>query len=223
MAERSPVLSEQRQHTYVVRQGDTLYSIAWRFELDHLGLARANGVKAPYMIYPGQNLRLVTQLPPAQRVRDAGRAATRPSASPSSSRSAKPAPPAPPQPAARTQAQLRWVWPLDSKPTIEFGRGSKGLDFGLARPAADAMAAAAGEVVYAGTGIGGYERLVIIKHNAALLSAYSFDGQLKVREQQQVKAGGVIGNIRRRGPTQHALHFELRQHGKPVNPRNYLR
>jgi len=221
VAERSPVFPDQNQRAYVVRQGDTLYSVAWRYELDHLGLARANGIKHPYVIYPGQRLRLITQLPAAERIRgDTPPKAADRTAAASAKTLEKPAQ----KPANKVAATRpgRWVWPLTATPSQEFGRGSKGLDFRLSSTSADTRAAAAGEVVYAGTGIGGYERLVIIKHSASLLSAYSFDGQLQVREKQNVRAGSVIANIRRRGPSQQALHFELRQNGKPIDPRRFL-
>ncbi|MDP2608254.1 MULTISPECIES: peptidoglycan DD-metalloendopeptidase family protein [unclassified Oceanobacter] len=41
---------------HVVRKGDTLYSIAWRYGLDYQGLARANGISSPYTIFPGQKI-----------------------------------------------------------------------------------------------------------------------------------------------------------------------
>ena len=65
--------------------------------------------------------------------------------------------------------------------------------------------------------------LIIIKHSPALLSAYSFDGALRVRESQTVPSGKVIADIRRRGPSQEALHFELRRDGRPIDPRQRLR
>jgi lipoprotein NlpD len=204
VAERSPVLSGTTADSYLVRQGDTLYSIAWRYELDFRGLARANSIRAPYTIYPGQRLRLITQLPKSTRVRGGK----------------DPAPAV--APASTTERKLQWVWPLRLTPTQEFGGESKGLDFRLASTSDTVRAVAPGEVVYAGSGIGGFERLVIIKHSGSLLSAYSFDGRLQVREQERLQAGSALADIRPRGPTQQALHFELRRDGKPVDPRRYL-
>ncbi len=43
---------------YHVRPGDTLYTIAWRYNLDVRDLMGWNGLKPPYTIYPGQRLRL---------------------------------------------------------------------------------------------------------------------------------------------------------------------
>ncbi|VAW61760.1 Murein hydrolase activator NlpD [hydrothermal vent metagenome] len=41
---------------YTVRKGDTLYSIAWRYEKDYRQVAEWNNIGAPYAIYPGQRL-----------------------------------------------------------------------------------------------------------------------------------------------------------------------
>lgn len=45
-------------YRYVVNQGDTLYSIAWRYGLDFKQLARANSISPPYVIQPGQRIHL---------------------------------------------------------------------------------------------------------------------------------------------------------------------
>ena len=41
---------------YPVSSGDTIYSIAWKYELDPFELARWNNISSPYRIYPGQRL-----------------------------------------------------------------------------------------------------------------------------------------------------------------------
>lgn len=212
VAERSPVFDVKgygntagARREYTVRKGDTLYSIAWRFELDYLGLARANGVAEPYVIKPGQKMRLTTQLPKSQR---AVRPATRKPAQVKA-------------PVARPPPPAQWVWPLAQRPAVEYGKASKGMDF-VIQTEAVVRAASAGHVVYAGNGLGGYERLVIIKHARDLLSAYSFDGRSRVNEQQKVKAGERVADIKNRGRTKQSLHFELRQDGEPINPRSVL-
>lgn len=52
-----------REHSYTVVRGDTLYSIAFRAGADYRDVARWNGIDAPYLIHPGQRLRLS---PPAR-------------------------------------------------------------------------------------------------------------------------------------------------------------
>jgi nucleoid-associated protein YgaU len=42
--------------TYTVRRGDTLGDIGWRYGSSALELARANHVRNPNLIYPGQRL-----------------------------------------------------------------------------------------------------------------------------------------------------------------------
>ena len=44
--------------THHVREGETLYSIAWRYGWDYRELAKANRIPAPYTIYPGQRISL---------------------------------------------------------------------------------------------------------------------------------------------------------------------
>ena len=93
---------------------------------------------------------------------------------------------------------------------------------GAAVAGADAKATAGGQVVYAGSGLGDFERLVIVKHDAALLSAYGFDGSIDVAEKQPVAAGARLGRIKNRGAAKVSLHFELRRNGEPINPRSMI-
>lgn len=53
------VAAQPLQHsTHAVTRGDTLYSIAFRYGLDYRKVAAANGIGAPYTIYPGQHILL---------------------------------------------------------------------------------------------------------------------------------------------------------------------
>jgi len=204
VAERSPVFAGRPEH-YVVQKADTLYSIAWRYELEFAGLARANGLRAPYTIYPGQRLRLRVQLAPKPAVTKPRRSPPRPAATPPST------------------AGLSWAWPVSAPILSNFGAWSKsgrnkGVDFRL--NAGDRVrAAAGGEVVYAGSGLGGYEHLVIIKHSERYLSAYSLNTASRVREGERVKGGGHLADIPVRGRDALTLHFEIRKDGEAVNPK----
>jgi len=198
VVDRSPVFSA-RPESYVVRAGDTLYSIAWRYELDVAGLARANGLHDPYTIYVGQRLRLREQL----------------------TRHASPAPgPVAPKP-TRSQ-RLSWSWPVSTAAIArEFSGSNKGIDFRLER-GDYVRAAAAGEVVYAGNGLGGYVHLVIVKHNDHFLSAYSFNSVGGVREGKQVKAGENLARVVAAARDSRILHFEIRRDGRAVDPRTVI-
>ena len=84
------------------------------------------------------------------------------------------------------------------------------------------MAAAAGSVVYAGSGLLGYGNLIILKHNDDYLSAYAHSKRLLVKEGQLIKVGQAIAEIGSSGTDNVKLHFEIRRRGKPVDPMIYL-
>jgi lipoprotein NlpD len=71
------VAAAPRDGAYVVRNGDTLYGIAFRHGLDYREVADLNRIPAPYTIYPGQRLRLVPQRTAAAAPRGPSRTATR--------------------------------------------------------------------------------------------------------------------------------------------------
>ena len=74
----------------------------------------------------------------------------------------------PPSPqAADDDDKLDWMWPATGK-LVTGGSETpnlKGIDI-AGRAGQPVVASAAGKVVYAGTGIRGYGKLVIVKHNA---------------------------------------------------------
>ncbi|MEH6344918.1 MAG: peptidoglycan DD-metalloendopeptidase family protein [Bermanella sp.] len=118
----------------------------------------------------------------------------------------------------------RWTWPAKGKLIAKFSAKSpanKGIDIagGLGE---SVTAAAAGSVVYAGSGLLGYGNLVIIKHNEQYLSAYAHNKRLLVKESQKVKAGQTIAELGSSGTDKVKLHFEIRRQGKPVDPMLYL-
>lgn len=58
-ASRAPApRSSATPAAHIVKRGDTLYSIAWRYRFDYRRLASWNAIREPYTIYPGQKLRL---------------------------------------------------------------------------------------------------------------------------------------------------------------------
>lgn len=79
-------------------------------------------------------------------------------------------------------------------------------------------AAASGSVAYAGSGLRGYGNLVIIKHNASVLTIYAHNRSLLVKEGQAVKQGQKIAEMGDSDSKQVGLYFEIRQNGQPVDP-----
>ena len=131
-------------------------------------------------------------------------------------------PAVPPSPATRAVAGLRWTRPTDGNTISTFGRGgNKGIDIGgtFEQPI---RAAAPGRVVYAGSGLIGYGKLVIVKHDSRILSAYAHNERLHVGEGDEVNGGQHIADMGRSGKGRVMLHFEIRRDGKPVDPLRYL-
>jgi lipoprotein NlpD len=114
-----------------------------------------------------------------------------------------------------------WMWPVKGKVLSPFTEAAKGVDIG-GRKGAPVLAAASGRVVYAGSGLRGYGKLVIIKHNDTRLSAYAHNETLLVKEQQDVKRGQKIAEMGATDSDQVKLHFEVRRQGKPVDPAKLL-
>jgi lipoprotein NlpD len=117
-----------------------------------------------------------------------------------------------------------WAWPIKGQIIGHYGSGglgNKGLDIAGRRGDA-VLAAADGVVVYVGTGLVGYGKLIIIRHNNNYLSAYAHNDRFYVNEGDGVKVGEKIADVGSSGADRDELHFEIRRQGKPVDPLQYL-
>jgi lipoprotein NlpD len=134
-----------------------------------------------------------------------------------------PAAAAPPagEPAADTVVDS-WLWPVDGTLVGRFGAaGGKGIDITGPRNA-PVKAVAPGKVVYSGSGLRGYGRLLIVKHAGEYLSAYAHNEAILVKEGEVVTAGQRIALMGDSDSDRVKLHFEIRRYGKPLDPLNYL-
>jgi lipoprotein NlpD len=123
--------------------------------------------------------------------------------------------------AGNDEENVAWVWPADGKIISSFSDGKKGIDIAgkIGQPV---VAAGAGKVLYAGSGIRGYGNLVILKHTNNLLSAYAHNKTIFVKEDQTVNKGQKIAEMGNSDTDAVKLHFEIRQQGKPVDPSKFL-
>ena len=206
------IAAEPIPRQYVVKPGDTLYSIAWRFGLDYHDVASWNGIGSSYLIKPGQTLLL------AAPERVAVSRSPAPTTTASSRATASVSDYAPPS------GPLRWIWPAQGAVVRLFHAGdafSKGIDISGSQ-GQPVYAAAPGKVVYTGSGIIGYGKLIIIKNSEQFLSAYADNDQMLVREGDVVQSGERIASMGLDRDGHPLLHFEIRYNGKPVNPLSYL-
>jgi len=135
----------------------------------------------------------------------------------------KPAPATPPLAApAENTAFDKWLWPADGTLAGSFGAaGGKGIDI-VGQRNAPVKAVAPGKVVYSGSGLRGYGRLLIVKHAGEYLSAYAHNETILVKEGEQVTAGQRIALMGDSDADRVKLHFEIRRYGKPLDPLVYL-
>ena len=200
-------VTDRQQHTpkkpvsIVVRKSDTVYGLARRHGVSVQQLVAANGLRKPYVIHPGQKLKL-----------EGG------------TQSARSAKPVGPKPSAKSAAIISWRWPLKGQIIEHFNRqklSAKGINI-ASRTGRPVKAAAAGKVVYSGNGLISYGNLVIIRHNETYLSAYANNRKLLVKEGQHIKQGHIIAEVGTSAKNPPHLHFEIRKRGRPVDPLSYL-
>ena len=120
-------------------------------------------------------------------------------------------------------ARLEWGMPAHGKLIAQFSEPAnrKGIDISgkLGDPV---LASADGKVVYSGSGLRGYGKLIIIKHDNTYLSVYAHNRELLVKEGERVTRGQKIAEMGSLDSDQVGLHFEIRRRGKPVDPLKYL-
>ena len=158
--------------------------------------------------------------------------ASPPATAPSSPPAAIPSPPRPavnvpqttaPKDAGSADARLVWEWPTQGNLLYGFGQGPNQKGVGIeGRSGQAVLASAPGRVVYSGSGLRGYGKLIIIKHNTSYLSVYAHNSQILVKEGQSVAKGQKIAEMGNSDSDRVALHFEIRRLGRPIDPLQYL-
>jgi lipoprotein NlpD len=199
-----------------------LFSIAWRYEKNVQKLARANGLSRPYTIYRGQRLTLDTSKasryvsrPSPKNKSLPKKSQAKPATRPASKSTHKPVPALP--------KNWRWQWPVQGNVSKRFNSSTlfKGIDI-QSFSGSPVVAAAPGVVVYSGSGLRGYGKLIIVKHSDIFLSAYAHNRKIFVKEGQVLKGGQKISEVGGDPSNKRRLYFEIRKDGKPVDPIRYL-
>ncbi|OZI71217.1 M23 family metallopeptidase [Bordetella genomosp. 12] len=191
-----------------VAAGETLTSIARRYDQSVADLVRWNKLSSANQIDKGQLLRVV---PPGGTAKTASTA--------SSSRGAATAKSVPRGAPVRG---ISLIWPAEGKLTRGYnGSSSNGLVIGNTA-GTPVVAAAAGTVAYASNGLRGYGNLVILRHGATFITIYAHNRKLLVKQGQAVKQGQKIAEMGNSDASANQLYFELRRDGKPVDPTGVL-
>lgn len=219
-------VSESRWHplslfaqTHLVKKGETLYSISFRYNMDFRQLAALNQLRPPYTVRIGQrlNLRRISRQPTRGQAPTVGNRYRY--------NSPKPVAVSPViySPRYTGRSSSGWLWPVSGHVATTFipDQGKKGINIACNK-SEKVRASTSGVVAYAGNGLNGYGNLIIIKHDNEFLTAYGHNARNLVSEGQRVSAGQTIAIA---GLIEHkytGVHFEIRKRGVPVNPLNYL-
>lgn len=232
-------LSSAKAPEYVVKKGDTLYSIARANGQSVDFLAGVNDLTPPYTLEVGQKLSLArhngnsaTVAKVENTVPVAGekevKASTSSKETAAKTQKEEKVSTVATTPVvsgkARTVSGVSWTWPTQGKVVKQFSlaeHGNKGIDIAGTR-GQQVLAASDGQVVYAGNALRGYGNLVIINHDNEFLSAYAHNDVLLVKEGQKVKRGQQIAKMGSTDASSVGLHFEIRYRGQSVNPIKYL-
>ena len=174
-------------NTYIVKEGDTLYAIAFLFDKNVEQIASINNINYPYSLRAGQLLTIGGKAQ-AQKYHH--------------------------------EAPVRgaWTWPTIAHQIEYIGKGAN--IFGSYGQAV--YAARAGTVAYAGHGLPGYGKLILIKHDKNYLTAYAFNANILVHEGQEVLSGQKIATMGYLSSHKPGLHFEIRYRGQAINPKRFL-
>ncbi len=221
--------------SYTVQRGDTLYAISVKYDMDYREIAKLNHLGDPAHIKAGMHLVLqepvnthhslapkdrLRKLPPSAAMRSEKSGQT-----PELSQSGRQKEYGVKNTAEATASdKIEWQWPAKGEVINGFSDrplGNKGIDISGKR-GEPVLAAADGSVVYVGSGLVGYGRMVIIRHGDRYLSVYAHNEELLVHEGDKVRSGQVIARLGESGTSRFELHFEIRRAGHPVNPEHLL-
>lgn len=232
--------------THTIASGESLYTIARRYDVTTQALVLANGLSSPdkivvgqKVIIPGRADLLATKAPAPVQVASTNPAPaplqqTLPTAAPNTLQTAAtPAPtpqqaapaPAPTQvanvPAAEPamSGNTKFRWPVSGRVLTDFA-ASRGTGINIEASEGSAIKAAEnGTVIYVGSGVEGYGNLILIRHPNGYVSAYAHLKSMSVAKGANVSRGDTIGAAGMTGSvTQPQLHFELRKGATPVDP-----
>jgi murein DD-endopeptidase MepM/ murein hydrolase activator NlpD len=228
-------------YVHVIESGESLYTIARRYDVTAQAIVQANGFSSPDKIFVGQKVvipgrpDLLAKKGPAKsdgsddsssapvQVASVQTNSGTPIASPEMLQTATPVAASKPlvQPATEPthSGADKFRWPVSGRVITDFAN-SKGTGINIEAPEGAAIRATEnGQVIYVGSGVEGYGNLVLIRHPNGYVSAYAHLQKATVAKGDVVNRGDNIGAAGMTGGVSRPqLHFELRKGATPVDP-----
>ena len=208
---------------HIVQFGDSVNLISQRYAVSPYQLAQLNNLDAPFELTVGQSLQLPLSLDFS--ILDTG---VPDGVSPVV---AVPVPTQSSQPQKKFVAPKlgagRFNWPVKGEIIIEFGPSARGVhNDGVniaANMGAPVTVSATGTVAFVGDNIKNFGKLVLVKHDGGIITAYAHLDNISVREGDVLAAGDAIGNVGSTGRVDRPqLHFEIRKSRQPIDPRSLI-
>lgn len=238
--------------TVPVVRGDTVYAISRKYGVSVRSVINSNDLRAPYLLKPGQSLRVPSgsiytvkkgdtvygvsrsngiQMNELARLNDlkppfalnVGQKLNLPGRSASAPTRQVAVIPPPPKITGKG-----FMWPIQGRVISNYGPKEAGYHndgINIAAPVGSSVyASESGVVVHADNKLAGYGNLILIKHQNGWVTAYAHNQALMVKKGDQVRRGDVIAQVGQTGRvTRPQLHFEMRKGSRAVNPRQYLK
>lgn len=230
---------------HVVEPGQTLYRIARTYDVSEAYLARANRIEDPTRLEVGRHLFIPgAKVPRNVPTLDPPRAPAPPSLPTPPAKSVKPAKSPPARAAGKEKLSRQkpetgeeaipglrpapgtFVWPVKGPLVTDFGttagKSSKGIEIAVPH-GTPVAAAAAGKVIYSGSGIRGYGNLVILEHSGNYFTVYGYNAKNLVAVDAYLGQGDKVAlSGTPSGGKSPRLHFEIRKGKTAVNPIFFL-
>jgi len=200
---------------YIVKKGDTLFSIATEFGVDFRDIAKDNSIENIDSIEVGQKL-TINQEKSRDNLGSSSKEKTLPAVEPKKSATNK---------SQSNSVTTVWRKPVDGEAVYRFNQGSdekaRGIGFKV-NSESPVFAVAPGKIVYSGSGLRGYGKLIIVKHDDVYLSVYAHVDRILGLEGQVVAQGQQIAIAGGGGEGSSIFHFEVREKGRPIDPSRLL-
>lgn len=225
---KGQALKVSPRRIHIVRPGDSVYVISQRYAVSQYQLAQLNNLAPPFELKNGQTLQLPNSLDFS--VLDVGLPdgiSDTNIAQPTPTKTSVPATPRKRFVAPSLAGSSGFTWPVRGEIITEFGPSQRGVhNDGVniaASEGASVGAAAKGRVAFVGINIKSFGKLILVKHDGGIITAYAHLADISVKEGEIVNAGQSIGTIGDSGRVDTPqLHFEIRKSRQPIDPRSLI-
>ena len=202
---------------YLVKSGDTLYSIGRRFKISHKRIMSVNNLTLKNKLKAGQKLKI-----PNNKQKDSKKKIAKISVDKTRNMRFRTQKTSIISNDNENMLKFYCQWPIAGKIEKSFSRtGRKGIEI-RGYIGQKVKAVANGTVVAVNSSIYGHGKYVVIKHNNQYMSSYANNQRTLVRRGQKIKKGQLLAELGKIGYKPPLLKFEIISAGRSVNPLYFL-